>query len=51
LIGAVWKGKEEPARRLAPVATTRTFLTADSNSAVIDGPDAANDGMRNAARQ
>ena len=26
LIGAVWKGKEEPARRLAPAATTRTFL-------------------------
>ena len=51
LIGAVWKGKEEPARRLAPVATTRTFLTGDSNSAVIDAQDAANDGMRNAARQ
>lgn len=51
LIGAVWKGKEEPARRLAPAATTRTFLTGDSNSAVIDAPDAANDGMRTAARR
>ena len=49
LIGAVWKGKEEPARRLAPAATTRTFLTSDSNSAVIDAPDAANDGARSAA--
>ena len=49
LIGAVWKGKEEPARRLAPAATTRTFLTGESNSAVIDGPDAVNDGVRTAA--
>ncbi len=49
LIGAVWKSKEEPARRLAPAATTRTFLTGDSNSAVIDAPDAANDGARSAA--
>jgi len=49
LIGAVWKGKEEPARRLAPAATTRTFLTGDSSSAVIEAPDAANDGVRSAA--
>ena len=49
LIGAVWKGKEEPARRLSPAATTRTFLTSDSNSAVIDAPDATNDGARSAA--
>ncbi|MGZ9076605.1 MAG: class I SAM-dependent methyltransferase [Burkholderiaceae bacterium] len=51
LIGAVWKGKEEPARHLAPAATTRTFLTGDSSSAVIDAPDAANDGVRSAARR
>lgn len=51
LIGAVWKGKEEPARRLAPVATTRTFLTSDANSAVIEAADAANDGVRIAARR
>lgn len=51
LIGAVWKGKEEPARRLAPAATTRTFLTSDANSAVIDAPDAANDRVRNVKRR
>ncbi|MBA2412489.1 MAG: methyltransferase domain-containing protein [Pseudomonadota bacterium] len=51
LIGAVWKGKEEPARRLAPVATTRTFLTGDSNSAVIDAPDAANEVVRIVSRR
>ena len=51
LIGAVWKSKEEPARRLAPAATTGTFLTGESNSAVVDGPDAANDGVRSAARR
>lgn len=51
LIGAVWKRKEEPARRLAPAATTRTFLTGDSNSAVIEAPDAANEGIRTAVRR
>jgi hypothetical protein len=51
LIGAVWKGKEEPARRLAPAATTRTFITGDSSSALIDAPDAANDAARTAARR
>lgn len=50
LIGAVWKGKEEPARLLAPVATTRTFFTGEANSAVIDASDAANDGGRIASR-
>ena len=51
LIGAVWKGKEEPARLLAPAATTRTFFTADAQSAVVDGSDAANDGVRIASRR
>jgi len=51
LIGAVWKGKEEPTRQLAPAATMRTFLTSDSSSAVIDAPDAANDGARSVARR
>ncbi len=51
LVGAVWKRKEETARRLSPVATTRTFLTGDSHSAVIDAPDAANEGVRTAARR
>ncbi|MDQ3215234.1 MAG: class I SAM-dependent methyltransferase [Pseudomonadota bacterium] len=51
LIGAVWKGKEEPARLLSPAATTRTFLTGEANSALIDLPDAANDGARTAARR
>ncbi|MBC8119585.1 MAG: class I SAM-dependent methyltransferase, partial [Burkholderiaceae bacterium] len=51
LIGAVWKGKEEPARLLAPVATTRTFFTGEAHSAVIDGSDAANDGLRSASRR
>jgi len=51
LIGAVWKGKEEPARRLAPAATTLTYVTGDAQSAVIDAPDAANDGARSVARR
>ncbi len=51
LIGAIWKGKEEPARRLAPAATTRTFLTGDARSALIDAPEAANDNGRSAAHR
>ena len=51
LIGAVWKRKEEPARRLAPVPTTRAFLTGDANSAVIETPDAANESIRTARRR
>lgn len=51
LIGAVWKGKEEPARLLAPAATTRTFFTGEAQSAVIEGSDAANDGVRIASRR
>jgi len=51
LVGAVWKRKEEPARLLAPVATTRAFLTGDSGAAIVEAPDAANDGVRVAARR
>ena len=52
LIGAVWKRKEEPARRLAPAATSRTILmTGESSSAVVVDPDdAANDYRRAAQR-
>jgi SAM-dependent methyltransferase len=42
LVGAVWKRKEEHKRRLAPVGTTRTLLSGDAQTAVIEGPDAAN---------
>jgi len=43
LVGAIWKRKEEPARRLAPAATTRTMMTADGQTATIEGPEAANE--------
>ena len=43
LVGAVWKRKEEAARRLAPAATTRTMMTGDGGTAVVESPDAAND--------
>lgn len=45
LVGAVWKGKEERARQLTPVATTRIALaTTEATSAVILGNhDAANE--------
>jgi SAM-dependent methyltransferase len=45
LVGAVWKGKEERARQLTPVATTRIALaTAEATSAVVLGDrDAANE--------
>jgi len=43
LVGAIWKRKEEPARRLAPAATTRTMMTADGQTATVEGPEAAND--------
>jgi SAM-dependent methyltransferase len=52
LIGAVWKRKEEPARRLAPAASTiNMFITGEAASAVVvsDVP-AANEGAREAAR-
>jgi SAM-dependent methyltransferase len=42
LVGAVWKRKEEPKRRLAPAATTRALLTPDGQTAVIEGAEAAN---------
>jgi SAM-dependent methyltransferase len=42
LVGAVWKRKEEPKRRLAPAATTRAMLSTDAQTAVIEAPDAAN---------
>ena len=50
LVGAIWKRKEEPARRLAPVGTTRTMMTADGQTAVVEGPDAANEGAAQRAR-
>jgi SAM-dependent methyltransferase len=50
LVGAVWKRKEEAARRLAPVATTRTMMTAGGHTAVVEGPDAANDRAPRQAR-
>jgi SAM-dependent methyltransferase len=43
LVGAIWKSKEEPARRLAPAATTRTMMTAEGQTAVVVAPDAANE--------
>jgi hypothetical protein len=43
LVGAIWKRKEEPARRLAPAATTRTMMAAEGRTAIVEGPDAAND--------
>ena len=50
LVGAIWKRKEEPARRLAPAATTRALMTVDGQTAVIESPEAANDGARRQAR-
>lgn len=50
LVGAVWKRKEETARRLASVGTTRTMMTADGQTAVVEGPDAANDRSPRQAR-
>jgi SAM-dependent methyltransferase len=50
LVGAVWKRKEETARRLAPVATTRAMMTADGQTAVVEAPDAANDRSPRQAR-
>jgi hypothetical protein len=49
LVGAIWKRKED-VRRLAP-ATTTVMLTSDSQTAVIDAPDAANDRGPRAARR
>jgi SAM-dependent methyltransferase len=43
LVGAIWKRKEEPARRLAPAATTRAMRSGDGQTAVVIGPDAANE--------
>ncbi|MGZ8274599.1 MAG: class I SAM-dependent methyltransferase, partial [Burkholderiaceae bacterium] len=43
LVGAIWKRKEEPARRLAPAATTRTMMTAEGHTATVAGPEAANE--------
>lgn len=42
LVGAIWKRKEEPVRRLAP-ATTRTMMTTEGATAIVEGPDAANE--------
>jgi SAM-dependent methyltransferase len=51
LVGAIWKRKEEPARRLAPAATTRSLLTADGQTAIVVAPEAANEaGPRQARR-
>lgn len=43
LVGAVWKRKEEPARRLTPAVTTRVMITSDAGTAIVEGPEAAND--------
>jgi hypothetical protein len=43
LVGAIWKRKEEPVRRLAPAATTRVMMTAEGQTAVVIAPDAANE--------
>jgi hypothetical protein len=51
LVGAVWKRKEEPARRLAPAATTRTMMTADGHTAIVEGPEAANERLPQRARR
>lgn len=41
LVGAVWKRKEEPQRRLAPA--TRMLLTTEGHTAVVESGDAANE--------
>lgn len=51
LVGAIWKRKEEPARRLAPAATTRTMMTAEGQTAIVEGPEAANDFAPRRARR
>jgi SAM-dependent methyltransferase len=51
LVGAVWKRKEEPVRRLAPAATTRAMLTAEGQTAVVIAPDAANERIPAQARR
>jgi hypothetical protein len=51
LVGAIWKRKEEPTRRLAPAATTRTMMTAEGHTAVVDGPEAANERLPQRARR
>jgi SAM-dependent methyltransferase len=51
LVGAVWKRKEEPVRRLAPAGTTRTMLTSEGQTAVIEGPEAANERLTRHARR
>ncbi len=43
LVGAIWKRKEETVRRLAPAATTRSMMTADGCTAIVDASEAAND--------
>jgi SAM-dependent methyltransferase len=51
LVGAIWKRKEEPARRLAPAGTTRTMMTAEGRTAIVEGPDAANERVVRHARR
>jgi SAM-dependent methyltransferase len=51
LVGAIWKRKEEPARRLAPAGTTRTMMTAGAHTAVVEAPDAANERPARQARR
>jgi SAM-dependent methyltransferase len=51
LVGAIWKRKEEPARRLVPAATTRTMMTAEGHSAIVEGPEAANERLLQRARR
>ena len=51
LVGAIWKRKEEPARRLAPAGTTRTMMTAEGQTAIVEGPDAANERVVRQARR
>jgi hypothetical protein len=51
LVGAIWKRKEEPARRLAPAGTTRTMMTAGAHTAIVEAPDAANERPARQARR
>jgi hypothetical protein len=50
LVGAVWKRKEEPQRRLAP-AGTRMVATEGARTVIVVSDEAANDRISGAARK
>jgi SAM-dependent methyltransferase len=51
LVGAVWKRKEEPQRRLAPAGTTRLLMTSEAQTVIVESGEAANDRLPGAARR